>query len=278
MNPTILYQLPPNSHCQMMSYVLQTAEGRLVVIDGGCRPDGEALLRFLEKLRGPRPTVAAWFLTHAHDDHIGALTELLEHHREEFTVERILCNLPPLAWTQAVESVAAHANREHGPLLAAAGDKIAAVSAGERISVDEMVFRVLRVPDLNLTVNPLNNSSIVLRLTVEGGRTVLFVGDLGVEAGEALLRELPPEDIRAEVVQMAHHGQQGVTKAFYEAVAPRVCLWPTPDWLWDNRQRRGQGSGPWKTLETRSWMEELGVREHIVSKDGLGKLILREGS
>lgn len=78
---------------------------------GGCRPDGEALLRFLEKLRGPRPTVAAWFLTHAHDDHIGALTELLEHHREEFTVERILCNLPPLAWTQAVESVAAHANR-----------------------------------------------------------------------------------------------------------------------------------------------------------------------
>ena len=59
MNPTILYQLPPNSHCQMMSYVLQTAEGRLVVIDGGCRPDGEALLRFLEKLGGPRPTVAA---------------------------------------------------------------------------------------------------------------------------------------------------------------------------------------------------------------------------
>ena len=76
MNPTILYQLPPNSHCQMMSYVLQTAEGRLVVIDGGCRPDGEALLRFLEKLGGPRPTVAAWFLTHAHDDHIGALTDL----------------------------------------------------------------------------------------------------------------------------------------------------------------------------------------------------------
>ncbi len=50
MNPTILYQLPPNSHCQMMSYVLQTAEGRLVVIDGGCRPDGEALLRFLDIL------------------------------------------------------------------------------------------------------------------------------------------------------------------------------------------------------------------------------------
>ena len=118
----------------------------------------------------------------------------------------------------------------------------------------------------------------MLRLTVEGGRTVLFVGDLGVEAGEALLRELPPEDIRAEVVQMAHHGQQGVTKAFYEAVAPRVCLWPTPDWLWDNDSGAGKGSGPWKTLETRSWMEELGVREHIVSKDGLGKLILRDGS
>lgn len=53
---------------------------------------------------------------------------------------------------------------------------------------------------------------------------------------------------------------------------------PTPDWLWDNDSGAGKGSGPWKTLETRSWMEELGVREHIVAKDGLGKLILREGS
>lgn len=54
MNPTILYQLPPNSHCQMMSYVL--ADRRRPPggsSTGGCRPDGEALLRFLEKLEAP---------------------------------------------------------------------------------------------------------------------------------------------------------------------------------------------------------------------------------
>lgn len=84
-----------------------------------------------------------------------------------------------------------------------------------------------------------------------------------------MLRELPPEDVRAEVVQMAHHGQQGVTKAFYEAVAPRSACGP-PRLAVGQRQRRGQGHCGPENLETRSWMEELGVREHIVAKDGWG--------
>ena len=29
----------------------------------------------------------------------------------------------------------------------------------------------------------------------------------------------------------------------------------------------GIGSGPWLTLETRKWMDELGVKEHYVAKD-----------
>ena len=72
---------------------------------------------------------------------------------------------------------------------------------------------------------------------------------------------------------MAHHGQQGVTKEFYAVASPTVCLWPTPDWLWDNNAGgRGKNTGPWKTLETRAWMEEMGIDKHYVSKDGLIKM------
>lgn len=274
MNTTCLYQLPAQSSCQMMSYVLRTAAGRLIVMDGGCRADADALLALLEKLAGPRPAVEAWFLTHAHDDHIGALTELLENKRSAFSADRILCNFPSHEWLTSHDA-GGHALQCLPNLLQAAGSRISRVAAGDRFVIDDMTFQVLRVPDLQITANAVNNSSVVFRLTVEKGWSVLFTGDLGEEAGDTLLKALPPEDIRSDVVQMAHHGQYGVNKAFYAAVAPRVCLWPTPNWLWENDSGGGKNSGPWQTLETRRWVKELGISEHLISKDGLGVLPLR---
>jgi hypothetical protein len=105
-----------------------------------------------------------------------------------------------------------------------------------------------------------------------GGITVLFTGDLGVEGGVKALHSPFREKLRAKYVQMAHHGQNGVNEEFYRAVQPSACLWPTPDWLWDNDKGGGKGSGPWATLTVRSWMEKLGVKKHFVAKDGLYRI------
>ena len=43
-----------------------------------------------------------------------------------------------------------------------------------------------------------------------------------------------------------------------------MCLWPTPSWLWTNLD----GNGPFRTLETRQWIEELGVKENYVMYEG----------
>ena len=59
---------------------------------------------------------------------------------------------------------------------------------------------------------------------------------------------------------MAHHGQWGVNFNMYKLIMPKICLWPTPDWLWNNDNGEGYGTGPWRTLETRGWMEQLGVQ------------------
>ena len=37
---------------------------------------------------------------------------------------------------------------------------------------------------------------------------------------------------------------------------------------WNNDNGGGIGSGDWKTLETRQWMEELGIRANYCIKDG----------
>ena len=67
---------------------------------------------------------------------------------------------------------------------------------------------------------------------------------------------------------MSHHGQSGATKELYKEISPKICLWPSPDWLWNNDSGAGENSGPWKTLETRKWMEELGVTKNYIEKDG----------
>ncbi len=104
------------------------------------------------------------------------------------------------------------------------------------------------------------------------GKTILFTGDLGVEGGRKLLNSSFGKKLHAEYVQMAHHGQNGVDEDFYRAVHPACCLWPTPEWLWNNDNGGGKGSGPWATLNVRSWMEKMGIKEHYIAKDGLCKI------
>lgn len=71
-----------------------------------------------------------------------------------------------------------------------------------------------------------------------------------------------------DIVQMSHHGQNGVGYEVYKALNPKICLWPTPQWLWDNDKGNGPGTGPWTTQETRNWMVRLGIKEYYVTKDG----------
>ena len=102
----------------------------------------------------------------------------------------------------------------------------------------------------------------------------LFLSDLGVEAGEKLLASYGPEGVRATICQMAHHGQAGVAKTLYAAIAPKICLWCTPLWLWDNDAGQGYNTHTWQTVIVRGWMEELGAQRHIVAKDGTQSLTL----
>ncbi|MBR2950719.1 MAG: hypothetical protein IKC46_12815 [Lachnospiraceae bacterium] len=85
-------------------------------------------------------------------------------------------------------------------------------------------------------------------------------------------------ELNADIVQMAHHGEGGAEKEVYEEIRPHICIWPTPSWLWDNNLNgQGIGSGPWSTLETRKWMQELGVETHIKDWEGSHMLEIDHG-
>ena len=63
-----------------MSYVIRTSDGKFIIIDAsfGEYDEPQKLIELLraQSPEGETPTVAAWFFTHPHNDHIGTFTKL----------------------------------------------------------------------------------------------------------------------------------------------------------------------------------------------------------
>lgn len=271
-----VYQLAPQTHTQMMGYVIKTPDGSLIVMDGGTAGDSAALLHLLRRLGGAHPRVLAWFLTHPHSDHVHAFYDLLENHRDAFTLEHVYSHFPKRCVLEQGEPRALPTWDRYAqlrPLFAACEHTL---REGERLALGGTAWEVLYTSDPAFTRNAANNSSCVLRMTAEGLR-VLFLGDLGVEGGDKLLR-MHGDTLCSDIVQMAHHGQSAVRMDVYRAVQPQICLWCAPKWLWDNNQgRRGYDSGVWDILRVREFTQQLGVHRHVVAKDGTFCLTLSDG-
>jgi beta-lactamase superfamily II metal-dependent hydrolase len=278
MNLTKMYQLQTRTTQQMMSYVIITRENRCIVIDGGNAGDADYLLEFLkDKTNSEKVNIDAWFFTHVHSDHVNAFVTLVNSKMDEFFVNKVLYNFPDrelVSQYDYTDSTVLTMDEFYKAVEKLSDTEVVILQNGDKFSFGDVHFEVLLVYDESFmrNSNVVNNSCSIIRMEVEG-QTVLFLGDAGVEQGKVLL-EKHGEELRSDFVQMAHHGQNGVTKEVYEAIKPKACLWPTPLWLYDNDIGKGYGSGPWQTLVVRDWMQELGVKHHFIDKDGTHEIVL----
>ena len=257
--------LPSATEGQMMSIILTTSEGGLILIDGGRREDAVLLLDYMKKLTGSeKPHIDAIWFTHPHYDHIGAFIEMVENHAEEFDFDALYYCFPSEYFLRNDDSVMICEFYRDLPGFV---KKAHIISDGDRISVAGADFRVLFTVDASIKQNRCNNSSAVFRIEV-GGKSILITGDCGIEAGNKIIAEYGSK-IKSDICQMAHHGQSGADFEFYKAVSPSVCLWCTPGWLWNNDVGGGFNTHIWQTVTVREWMESLGVKDNYVTKDGL---------
>lgn len=263
-----LWQLPSQSAQQMMSYVIQSPTGRVAVIDGGTVKDGDYLTKFLLALGGH---VDDWFISHAHNDHVDALTYILSSpDLRGLKIDRVYASLVGEQWLQQHDpGNMLPSTRAFKAALAARGKSVIQPTLGQEIILDGINFQVLHLADENIfTVS--NDQSMVVRLTTPGA-SVLFLGDLEVEGGKQLLASKWADKLPSEYVQMSHHGNWGVERPVYEAVRAKYALWPTPVWLWDAPLDHPTG---YTTAKYRQWMQDLGIKKNYVMKDGLIRLDL----
>ena len=283
---TVLYQLTETSEF-MMSFVLITKEDNAIVIDGG-RPEDMPLLK--EYVGGRH--IAAWILTHAHSDHVsGLIDELGKNGGADFDVEKIYYHFPPYSlidnhnvpdydyfkW-ELEETLPAFLR-----VLPLIEDKCVTVKQGDRITVDEVLIDFLFTFHDGLYSNLMNDSSLVFKVTAPN-KTVLFMGDLGPDGGDVLFRE-SRHLLKADILQMPHHGHMNCSMEVFAEIMPEACLWCAPKWLWEEEEvphylsdaeklRRMGRIRMYGTAVTRKWMDLLGVKTHYVTGFGTQKIIL----
>ncbi|MDD4578989.1 MAG: family 20 glycosylhydrolase, partial [Anaerolineaceae bacterium] len=261
-----LWQLPSQINTIGNSYVIQTDDGKVIVMDGGVKEEEGYLRGFIGSLGN---VVDCWFVSHPHSDHIGAFTRILENPMGirvkqicHSTFSEALMGREPDSKDEAIRYY--EAAKKSGILLTEA-------ALGMTFTFGHTTFRILGIKNEELTNNPYNNSSMVIKAW-DPLKSVLFLGDLGKEAGNKLLEGPFHNQLDCDYLQMSHHGQSGVSMDFYRTVKFRACLWPTPTWVYNNDAGGGFNTHILTTIETRNTVDALNISENYLSFEGLTKI------
>ncbi len=214
-----------------MTYLVCLTDGRFVVIDGGYDEEGEAAHLFslltAQNVREGKPHIAAWFITHPHNDHFGGLVGLCREYPNEFILDKLIYNFPPRHVSNGFSDLVPFENA----VKTLQNTEIVTAKTGQQFCCDDTVFDVLFTWEdlcpIEGLVN-LNDCSLVLRMTV-GERRVMFLGDAMPTASAVLCERYDDAALQSEFLQVGHHGYGGGSDELYRRVNPKTLLWPCPD-------------------------------------------------
>lgn len=263
-NYIVLTEFSPCSARQMMGYAIKTINGKLIIIDGGTTDDAEQLEKYIVD-NGNK--VDAWFITHPHSDHAGAFEIISQN--ENIDIEKIYMSVNDKQWYIKNEPSRQEDIEMFFPVIEQEKikEKIIEPQINDTIKIDNVTAKILGTKNPEITTNAINNSSMVIKFTVNQ-KNILFLGDTGIESSEKLIKN-QGKNLRADIVQVAHHGQAGATEELYKIVKPEICLWPITQRIWKNNMYGTEDDGPWKTKETRKWMDDLKVKVNYLAFNGV---------
>ncbi len=265
-----LLQLATRIDDVKMGYIIDTPDGKVIVIDGGAQHPDEAdcLYKELQK-RGNH--VDLWIMTHAHNDHVGSLAWLMEHLPIfDITIDKLCYHFPAREWLATKEGWACNETFLH--YVEKLGLNVVTPQAGDILECGGISVEILNIPE-DYQDYPSINPTTMMFVMHFPAKDVLFMGDFDVYGQAEFLRKFDASKLRCDVAQMAHHGQAGTDRSFYDLVQPKYCLYNAPLWLydnypWDSSDPTKKGLGPFTSMETRQWMAEMGVIENFTFVDG----------
>lgn len=245
-------------------YIIRSKNGELIIVDGGRDVDAGIILNYIQEYGNG--VVNHWYITHAHTDHIGALLSLLNN--QDIQIENLYYSFNTDDWYK--EHDKRGYETEHAILENLNNPKIKQAISCEKdkkIEMDNIECEIIRTanPEIIDSDNG-NEASMVFKMTAtDVNKSIIFLGDAFKYTSLELLEiGNGNERLKADAVQMAHHGQNGVSKEVYQLISPQVCFFNCPKYLYDNNfDNRGYNTGGWKTIEVREWVQELGATSYM---------------
>lgn len=217
-----------------MCYVVQLADGSFIVVDGGFSFEGyaERLYSVLYKQAVDKENIviAAWIISHAHDDHVDVFESFFETYGDEVTVERFICNMP--SSEQVVNIWEPEWNRSdivRGLLDEYFPDvPVTKAHPGQEFYIRNAKITVLYTWDVLETKdsqNDFNNTSVVFKLEAEG-KSMIFLGDYD-DKGVTIQKLYNIPTLRCDIMQVSHHGlPENSSNAVAAVMAPKYAFWP----------------------------------------------------
>lgn len=265
-------------NCNMGGMIFKTKSGKIAVVDGGRIPDTERFLRILQKITGKVvPHVDVWLFSHMHTDHYGVYYTLCsdERYHGKVSVGTFYCDLltDEFYTTLAKEKIAI------APIIRSVitsldsptGAKVCTVKKGQVISIDELEFEVIHVPDISMSDKMnMNDSSVVYKMTYDGKQTMMLLGDAEWVCSNDLTENCR-DKLKSDIVQVGHHGCGNVSAECYDLIGADVYIWQTGEKFWYSDCGEGLNTHNTGVIRTRAVMmrKMLDLRNVYVAMDDI---------
>ncbi len=212
--------------------LLQIGDEVNILIDAGHILYANDLLQFLrdKHIRHFRAII----ISHAHNDHYGALPYLL---RNGITAEAVYFNPPARELIEReywggnmddIEEIRQECAERGIPVLTM-------TDSTEWLFGNDVSMHVLYIfdgVDTPVGTTDINDTSAIIMLK-HGKMKYLFPGDLNRALGEYITDRANAISIKADVLKVPHHGAEGLADdSFFHAVNPQAMIVPAPSDLW----------------------------------------------
>lgn len=269
-----------------MCFIYRLSDGRFLVVDGGYPYDDRQIYDTLKVLSGAEEvTIAAWFLTHAHNDHVAAFVSFWEsEYASNVTLQKVIYNFPgestfaeniitkpqSMSWMNKVQAV-----------LDGFPASVECIKAhpGQVFSIGDAVITMLYSAELISPAEVWNFNDTSLIFTVElGGLKFLQLADCARAGGE-VLTDIYDKELMSDVLQVAHHGHynNSVNADLYQAVSVEYAFWPSTEERYNWVENRSAAANIWLFNQQAQgnltmWCAGDSIRTYQINTAGLSVL------